>query len=333
MGDGTAAPPPSGDRETESNGATVGTVEGVCTVGPECDPSWSLRGASPYEARRGRSIAFPRTSRPGGPRACPDLTRAQEARTDVAWPVFTEQPTLVGHRGMGRGVVDGYCENTIESFLAALACGIDWVEVDVRRTSDDGLFVCHDAALPDGVFLSDVTSSQAVKLGIVRLEELLEALPGSAGVVFDVKSSLADAGRSSEATTAALLARTCSRALGDRPALAQSFDPAALLHMRQALPDMALGLLTWARFPVGFAVAAAAHLDVEVLAVHAGSLVPGALTGITVPTLDTILTAVHDSKRQLMVWCPSPRRVRPLLAAGVDAIVVDDLPRHVRKTA
>ena len=82
---------------------------------------------------------------------------------------------------------------------------------------------------------------------------------------------------------------------------------------------------------MGFAVAAAAHLDVEVLAVHAGSLVPGALTGIAVPTLDTILTAVHDSKRQLMVWCPSPRRVRPLLAAGVDAIVVDDLPRYVRE--
>jgi glycerophosphoryl diester phosphodiesterase len=251
----------------------------------------------------------------------------------VAWPVFTEQPTLVGHRGMGRGVVDGYRENTIESFLAALTSGIDWVEVDVRRTSDDGLFVCHDAALPDGVFLSDVTSAQARDFGIPRLEELLEALPLSAGVVFDVKSSLTDAGRSSAATTAALLARTCARALGGRPALAQSFDPAALLHMRQVLPGMPLGLLTWDRFPVGFAVAAAAHLDVQVLAVHAGSLVPGVLTGITVPTLETILTAVHAADRQLMVWCPSPRRARVLQAAGVDAMVVDDLPRHVRTVA
>jgi glycerophosphoryl diester phosphodiesterase len=251
----------------------------------------------------------------------------------VAWPVFTEQPTLVGHRGMGAGVVDGYRENTVESFLAALACGIDWVEADVRRTSDDGLFVCHDAALPDGLFLSDIPSAAARELGIVGLEDLLEALPPSAGVVFDVKSSLADAGRSSAATTATLLARTCARVLGDRPALAQSFDPAALLHMRQALPGLALGLLTWDRFPVGFAVAAAAHLDVQVLAVHVGSLVPGALTGFTVPPMETILTAVHEAQRQLMVWCPSPRRARALQAAGVDAMVVDDLPRHVRTTA
>lgn len=251
----------------------------------------------------------------------------------MAWPVFTERPTLVGHRGMGAGVVDGYQENTVESFLAALRCGIDWVEVDVRRTSDDGLFVCHDAAFPDGVFLSDITSAQARGLGIVRLEELLEALPQSAGVVFDVKSSLADAGRSSAATTAALLARTCAGALGDRPALAQSFDPAALMHLRQILPRMALGLLTWHRFPVGLAVAAAAHLDVQVLAVHAGSLIPGRAAGFTVPPLETILSAVHEADRQLMVWCPSARRARALQAAGVDAMVVDDVPRRVEALA
>ena len=251
----------------------------------------------------------------------------------MTWPVFTERPTLVGHRGMGAGVVDGYRENTVESFLAALASGTDWVEVDVRRTRDDDLFVAHEAALPDGVFLADMSSAQARSLGIVRLEDLLEALPESAGVVLDVKSSLADAGRSSAATTATLLARVCERALRGRPALAQSFDPAALLHMRQALPHLALGLLTWERFPVGFAVAAAAHLDVQVLAVHAGSLVPGALTGSTLPPLETVLTTVHAAGRQLLVWCPSPRRARSLQAAGVDAMVVDDLPRHMRSRA
>ena len=180
------------------------------------------------------------------------------------------------------------------------------------------------------MFLPDVRARSAGKLGIVRLEELLEALPPSAGVVLDVKSSLADAGRSSATTTAALLARTCARTLGDRPALAQSFDPGALLHMRQALPGMALGLLTWDRFPVAFAVAAAAHLDVQVLAVHVGSLVSGVLTGFAVPPLETILTTVHEAQRQLMGWCPSPRRARALQAAGVDAMVVNDLPRHVR---
>ncbi len=251
----------------------------------------------------------------------------------VTWPVFPDPPVLVGHRGMGAGVVEGHRENTLGSFLAALAAGATWVEVDVRRTLDDGLFVCHDAALPDGVFLADMTSAQARELRILRLEDLLEALPAGAGVVFDVKSSLEDAGRPPARTTAALLAQTCARLLGPRPALAQSFDPAALTHIRQALPGMALGLLTWDRFPVGLAVAAAAHLDVQVLAVHAGSLFPGALTGTVVPSPDEVVAAVHDAGRQLLVWCPSVRRARLLAAAGVDAMVVDDVHRHVAAPA
>lgn len=252
----------------------------------------------------------------------------------VAWPVFDARPTLVGHRGMGSGVVGGHRENTVGSFLAALEAGVDWVEVDVRRSRDDQLFVHHDAALADGTFLADTTSREAERRGVVRVEHLLEVLPPSAGVVFDVKSSLRDAGRSSASTTATLIARTCERALESRPALAMSFDPAALVHMREAAPGTALGLLTWLRFPVGLAVAAAAHLDVQVLAVHAGSLKPGADTGTRdVPSLETVVTEVHEADRQLVVWCPSPRRARALHAAGVDAMVVNDVPRHVRSLA
>lgn len=249
----------------------------------------------------------------------------------MARRVFADQPTLVGHRGLGKGTVDGHLENTIGSLRAALDAGLDWVEIDVRRTLDDALIVAHDATLSDGSFLAEVTTEQATALGAVRLEALLQALPSTAGVVLDVKSSLHDAGRGAAATTAALLARTCGDLLGDRPAVALSFDPAALNHMRAALPGMALGLLTWHRFPIDHAVAAAAHLDVEVLAVHAGSLWRNAQAGKGgIPALESIVQSVHDAKRQLMVWCPSERRARALAAAGVDAMVVDDVPRHVR---
>lgn len=249
----------------------------------------------------------------------------------MASRVFTDQPTLIGHRGMGKGVVDGHLENTVDSFRAALDAGLGWVEVDVRRTVDDTFLVAHDAALPDGGFLAEMTTEQATELGAVHLEAVLEALPPAAGVVLDVKSSLHDAGRDAGETTAALLARSCAELLGDRPALALSFDPAALNHMRAALPRLALGLLTWHRFPIGHAVAAAAHLDVDVLAVHAGSLWRNAETGRTdVPALNSIVRSVHDADRQLLVWCPSQRRARALASAGVDAMVVDDVPRHVR---
>lgn len=245
--------------------------------------------------------------------------------------VFTEQPTLVGHRGMGKGVVAGLAENTLESFLGAADAGLDWVEVDVQRTADDDLFVVHDAAMPGGVFLGDLPGDAAAAYGATRITELLEALPRHVGVVFDVKSSLHDAGRASTSTTAAMLARTCSEVLGDRPAVALSFDPAALRHMREELPGLALGLLTWFRFPIGHAVAAAAHLDVQLLAVHAGSLWANASSSRhDIPSLDRVVAHVHDAQRQLLVWCPSERRTRALAAAGADALVVDDVPRQIR---
>jgi glycerophosphoryl diester phosphodiesterase len=134
--------------------------------------------------------------------------------------------------------------------------------------------------------------------------------------------------------TAAILARTCSQALRDRPAIALSFDPAALRHMREELPSLPLGLLTWLRFPIGQAVAAAAHLDVQVLAVHAGSLWRNAVNGHNdVPSVQRVVDLVHDADRELAVWCPSERRVKALAAAGVDALVVDNVSRHARAVA
>jgi glycerophosphoryl diester phosphodiesterase len=246
--------------------------------------------------------------------------------------VFSGSGTLVGHRGLGKGVVDGHQGNSLSSFLAAVDAGVDWVEVDVRRSADDDLFVLHDEAFSDGTFVTALPSREAVSRGGLPLQRLLDALPAKVGVVFDVKSSLRDAERPADLTTAALLGDLCDRQLGGRAAVAQSFDPAALRHLRERAPGLALGLLTWLRFPVGLAVAAAAHLDVQALAVHAGSLNPGQETGtLDVPSLPDLVASVHASQRDLVVWCPPVRRLRALAAAGVDAMVVDDVARHVRE--
>lgn len=244
--------------------------------------------------------------------------------------VFTRPATLVGHRGLGAGVVDGHLENTLSSYRAAFETGLDWLEVDVQRTADDQVVIAHDALLPDGRFLAQTSLRDAVESGLMTVEDLLETLPDSVGLVFDLKSSFYDAGRSAATTTAALLAQACQRSLRSRQALVLSFDPAALRQVRDTLPSMAIGLLTWKHFPVGHAVAAAAHLDVDVLAMHAGSLWPStAHPSAGVPDLDLIVDQVHASNRQLLVWCPSERRARALARAGVDAMVVDEVPRQV----
>ena len=239
---------------------------------------------------------------------------------------------MVGHRGLGKGVVDGHRGNSLGSFMAAAETGADWVEVDVRRSADDDLFVVHDEAFDDGVFLATLPSDEVARRGALRLADLLDTLPSGVGVVFDVKSSVRDAERTADRTTAALLGDLCNRMLHGRPAVAHSFDPSALHHLREISPMLALGLMTWFRFPVGLAVAAAAHLDVQTLAIHSGSLNPGVQTGTRdVPRLPDLVSSLHSAARELVVWCPPVRRVRKLAAEGVDAMVVDDVARHAAR--
>jgi glycerophosphoryl diester phosphodiesterase len=176
-----------------------------------------------------------------------------------------------------------------------------------------------------------MTGDEAGRRGLVRLEDLLQQLPPGLGVALEVKSGLHDAARPADATTAALLARRYAHGLGDRPVLALSFDPGALRHLRQAAPGLPLGLLTWKTFPVQHAVAAAAHLDVQVLALHTTSLAPVDAAGVAAPSPEEVVDAVHAARRQVLVWCPeSTSRARDFAAAGVDALIVDDVPRHAR---
>jgi len=234
-------------------------------------------------------------------------------------------PAIIGHRGCGRGVVDGCTENTLESFLTAIDLGVDWVEVDVRRTADDILVIAHNPAEPDGVFYADITGEQAFDRGALRLEELLDALPPDVGVDLDLKTSMEDATRERTATTAALLAPVAKHEAGQRPLLVTSFDPGALDITRELAPGVPRGLLTWLDFPIGQAVAAAGHLDVQVLATHCGSLRPNAIE--PEPSrrpLEYIVDIVHQSGREFLAWCPGPEFAEELIDAGADALCVNN---------
>jgi glycerophosphoryl diester phosphodiesterase len=238
--------------------------------------------------------------------------------------IFGPEPVLLGHRGCGRGTVAGHSENTLESFLTAVELGIDWVEVDVRRTSDDHLVVAHNPANDDGVFYADIVGTG----GALDLVTLLEALPAHVGVDFDVKTSMEDATRSRDATTMALLAGTARREAGKRPTLISSFDPGALDIARELAPGVARGLLTWLDFPIGQAVAAAGHLDVQVLAPHWGSLRPNDREPPELQRpLDYVVDLVHTSGREFLAWCPTVAFARQLLDAGVDALCVNNVPK------
>jgi glycerophosphoryl diester phosphodiesterase len=128
----------------------------------------------------------------------------------------------------------------------------------------------------------------------------------------DIKTSLDDALRPRERTTAALVADLVAAA--GRRVLVTSFDPAALLIVRERAPELPLGLLTWTRFPLRKAVAAAAHLGVEVVIANIGSFEDDAERAVQV---------AHRAGLEVGAWCPAADERDGLVAIGVDCLVID----------
>lgn len=253
--------------------------------------------------------------------------------------LFLQKPTVVGHRGSGRGTRDGHAENTVESCLAAVSAGLRWLEVDVGRTADDELVLSHDQLAPDGSCLLDRTAAELRKQGIDTLADLLAVLPPHVGLDIDTKTVLADATDPVERRTSTLLAKALTPELGavdkslPRPVLVSSFDPGLLAQVRDLLPEPDLGLLTWLGFPLQQAVPAAAGLGMDVLCLHTGSFgppgeapyPPGAHRPPFLPAWEAI-TAAHQAGLEVLVWCPDPATSVRYADAGADAVCVDDVP-------
>ena len=243
--------------------------------------------------------------------------------------VFADTPVLCGHRGSGRGIVDGRRENTLESYRAAVAHGLRWVEVDARITADGVLVARHDPSTDDGRFIVDLTAAETDAAGLMRVADLLEDLPPEVALDVDVKTSLEDALRPRDRTTAALVAGLLAARAGGRQVLVTSFDPAALLIVRERLPAVPLGLLTWTRFPLRKAIPAAVHLGADVLVANVESF---PLRGETEPggerEIARSVAVAHEAGLEVAAWCPGADVQPELIEAGVDCLVIDDVPAH-----
>jgi glycerophosphoryl diester phosphodiesterase len=235
--------------------------------------------------------------------------------------VFTDPPELCGHRGSGRGVVDGHAENTLESHLAAVAAGLRWVEVDARLTRDGVLIANHDPVVDGGRPVAGLSAAETDGLGLLRLADLLEALPAAVGVNVEIKSAIEDALRPREDTTAAAVGELVARERDRRPLLVSSFDPAAMAIARERAPGVPVGLLTWGSFPLRHAIPAAVHLGAEVAAVHVSSFKRERADGWDPAEA---LRVAHEAGVQVLAWCPTPEEGDQLIADGVDCLIVDE---------
>lgn len=245
--------------------------------------------------------------------------------------LFDPTPAVIGHRGFGRGTVEygerSVTENTVESYQAAVEAGARWVEVDAQRTADDDLVVRHDPTTAGGEFLIEHTAARLREQGIPSLREVLAMLPTTVGVNIDVKTVLEDAVDTPDRRTGALLAEVLAAEAGRRPLFVSSFDPALLLYLKNRLPDLPVGLLGWVNFPLRHAVAAAANLGFQAVGLHTGSFTLNRIEGGPVHRpLEYSVDIAHRAGLAVIAWCPKPEDVPRFAAAGVDGLVVNDIP-------
>ncbi len=252
--------------------------------------------------------------------------------------VFEDPPVICGHRGMGRAVVDGHRENTVDSILAGVEAGLEWVEVDARVNADGMLVSRHDPVVEDGRFVSELSTRTTDELGLMRLDDMFAVLPPGIGVDLDVKTSLEDAIRPRDRTTAGLVAELVARVGGGRPLVVSSFDPSAILIVRRRLPDVAVGLITWRGFPLRKAITATKHMGAQVVCANAGSFAIGRAARERMDRSPAdLIRAAHAAGLEVLVWSATPDEEEVLIAAGVDCLCVDEVPtalaRHAARAA
>lgn len=255
----------------------------------------------------------------------PDLRPERRYGGERYRRVMYEAPVVIGHRGSGRTGLAGHPENTVESFEAAVAAGATWIETDVRSCAD-GLVIAHHPATADGRFYVDLTLDECRRLGLLAIDELFEWLPAGVGLDLEIKSSLQDASRSYAATTAAGVARYADRTGDHGPLLVSSFDPSALLIVREVAPGVPVGLLGWVGFPLRKLVPAGVHLGCAAIVASTLAFGDNPLDGAPrQPDARGAVAVAHEAGLDVIAWCPGVDEVVALVELGVDGVIVDDV--------
>ena len=121
---------------------------------------------------------------------------APAARTNESVPLETlRTPLVVAHRGNIHGS-DPKNENTITAIEAAIAAGVEWIEIDVRPDREGEPFLFHDPVVVlDGerVQLEDLTINQIREIpameAVPTLEEILNRYAGTVNFAVEVKAA------------------------------------------------------------------------------------------------------------------------------------------------
>jgi glycerophosphoryl diester phosphodiesterase len=235
---------------------------------------------------------------------------------------------VIGHRGAPQ--IEP--ENTVASFRAATDLGADGVELDVRRTADGRLAICHDAHLPDGRAIVGTPWSE-VPDQVPDLAAALDACRGLGLVNVEIKNWPGDV----DFDASLALVDTVVSALLARPAderarlLVSCFHLPSVDRVRDLAPDLATAWLVIGPGvgagtpgvdgttgsdtgvdPVAAMVAETAEHGHRALHPHHAFVTP------------ELVERAHAAGVAVNTWtCDDPDRIRWLADIGVDGIVTN----------
>lgn len=216
---------------------------------------------------------------------------------------------IIGHRG-ARGLAP---ENTLSGFRAGIKAGADWIEFDVRATSDGRVVVAHDPhTLRIGnrfkrIKKTDYKTLRNLKifdnLTIPTLAEAMNAIEGHAKINIEIKSA-----GCAEQVVRAIVAHV-KKGANYNDFMVSSFKPKYLKEVHFLNSRIQLGLLHLVRNTK--------FLKVRGLRVQAVGFKGRGLTN----------HIIQQAKlRQLMVYVytvNSLKKAAKLTARGVDGVVTD----------
>jgi glycerophosphoryl diester phosphodiesterase len=210
----------------------------------------------------------------------------------------------IGHRGAA-----GHApENTLAAIRKGIALGVDFVEVDVRRTADGTLVVLHDKTVSrttdgkgplDRLSLSEVKKLNAGKgERIPTLAEVFMAVAGRSGLMLELKVE----GIARQTVEAA------REAGSSRPVIYASFLLDELTHVRAVDPEASIMVL-FGRLPYAPVARAMAYRPSYVGLRHR-------------TTTRRLIEAFHRVGLLVCVYtADSPGDIDHALSVGVDGVI------------
>lgn len=220
---------------------------------------------------------------------------------------MSARPRVIAHRGASAARP----ENTLAAFVHARELGADGVELDVRWTSDGRVVVHHDALLPDGRVIVELSRTE-LPASVPTLDEALDACAGLL-VNVEIKNDPNDPDHDPSGERGAAVAeRLVARDRQGERLLLSSFDHALIGLVRERRPDLdTAALVAGTRDPARLVrrVAEAGHGGINPM----DGLVDAAL-----------VDDAHAHGLAVHVWTvDDPPRMTELAALGVDGIITN----------